>query len=962
MPVLSRFVFIIIICYHCIYIPPNNVKGLIYNVIDTINFTHPIDTLDSLMRYYNSTGYKYLTQGDYELAKDNFIKSLDIKQKILSENDRRIGNDHHNLGVIYEKLWNYELALNHYNEAEKIFQNIDSNYVHIGSIYVNKAIIYRKLQDYQKAIDYYNHALRIFNKQDSIDYEKLSIVYYNLGIIYEFIDDYEKAINHFQQSLLFDHNKTPIRQLNIYNGLALNYSKLNNQEIAKKFYEQSIIMGENRFGKNDYRLASYYINYGLFLIENTNQYEIGFNYYKKALGILLDKYGENDLTTLLCLNNIGEYYLTIGKIDSALYYIQKALIGAFPNSVILSKESNPNKEDLSFNPRALSTLKLKAKALNTNYSKDYNLKSLKLALETYLLVYVLIDEIRLKYENEVSNFIISEKEDDTFITGINISEMLYILTNDTNYKEIAFEINEKRIAFSLLTSIRKMEAKEFGGIPAHLLKEENDLYRQMAAYEELIYEEKRLVHPDKNRLYLWEERLFKLSQEYERLINRFELEYPKYYQLKYDVKVKSIPEITNKINAKEAVIEYSLSDSLIHYFVISHEEYNLYTVKIDSTFFNNLEILTLDMSTPNFSSGVHASYRRYVDAAYALYRVLIEPCAGMIRDKSLIIIPDGILSYLPFEALLTHPVMNDEPDYRNLPYLVRDYDIGYAYSATLHFEVQRSRERPSGSLLAFAPDYSNVFAQNIIDFSYLEAYRDQLVPIPGVKDEVRKISRLIRSDVYLDESATENNFKRHAADYDILHLAMHTIVDNENPMYSKLAFTQNIDSVEDGFLNTYEIYNMKYNARMAVLSSCKTGYGRLQKGEGVMSLARGFMYAGCPSIVMTLWEVSDKSGALLMENFYRELKKGKTKTEALREAKLEFLRKADQLKANPYFWSTYVAIGDDHPLYPPRSGILWIISVTILVVAAVITITWYLRVRRMRNKSGGSMRQDTIYT
>jgi CHAT domain-containing protein len=389
----------------------------------------------------------------------------------------------------------------------------------------------------------------------------------------------------------------------------------------------------------------------------------------------------------------------------------------------------------------------------------------------------------------------------------------------------------------------------------------------------------------------------------------------------------------------------------------------LFSNKIDSTFFKNLEVLTQDISRPNFSSGVHESYRRYTDAAYALYKVLIQPCAGMIRDKSLIIIPDGVLSYLPFETLLTHPVRNDEPDYRNLPYLIRDYDIGYAYSATLHFEVQRSKTRPSGSLLAFAPDYSNVFTQQVPDLSFLEAYREQLIPIPGVKDEVKKISHLIRSDVYLDESATEDNFKKHAADYDILHLAMHTIVDNENPMYSKLAFTQNIDSVEDGFLNTYEIYNMKYNARMAVLSSCKTGYGRLQKGEGVMSLARGFMYAGCPSIIMTLWEVSDKSGVLLMENFYRSLKKGKTKTQALRDAKLEFLRKADQLKANPYFWSTYVSIGDDSSLYAHRSGILWIVVASSLVIAAgTVAIIWYLQIRRKRKKSKGSFRQDTIYT
>jgi CHAT domain-containing protein len=213
----------------------------------------------------------------------------------------------------------------------------------------------------------------------------------------------------------------------------------------------------------------------------------------------------------------------------------------------------------------------------------------------------------------------------------------------------------------------------------------------------------------------------------------------------------------------------------------------------------------------------------------------------------------------------------------------------------------------------------------------------------------------------MDQQATENNFKKLAGNYDILHLAMHTIVDNENPMYSKLAFTQNVDSFEDGFLNTYEIYNMKYNARLAVLSSCKTGYGKIQKGEGVMSLARGFMYAGCPSIVMTLWEVSDKSGARLMKDFYKSLKQGKNKTLSLRNAKLEFLRKADQLKAHPFFWSTYVAIGDSSPLYPSRTRNILFIVLILLVASAGAGTYWFFRIRSKRNKNKGEFRQDTMY-
>jgi CHAT domain-containing protein len=184
-------------------------------------------------------------------------------------------------------------------------------------------------------------------------------------------------------------------------------------------------------------------------------------------------------------------------------------------------------------------------------------------------------------------------------------------------------------------------------------------------------------------------------------------------------------------------------------------------------------------------------------------------------------------------------------------------------------------------------------------------------------------------------------------------------VDNEDPMFSKLAFQQMVDEKDDGFLNTYEIYNMRYNARMAVLSSCNTGYGKLMKGEGVMSLARGFMYAGCPSIVMTLWEVSDVSGADLMQDFYKHLKKGKSKAEALQQAKLDFLKNSNNLRANPYFWSTYVIIGDASPLY--SRDINWTFWIAGMMLLSGILLVVLIRIRKRSSKKE-NYDPSSIYT
>ena len=133
-------------------------------------------------------------------------------------------------------------------------------------------------------------------------------------------------------------------------------------------------------------------------------------------------------------------------------------------------------------------------------------------------------------------------------------------------------------------------------------------------------------------------------------------------------------------------------------------------------------------------------------------------------------------------------------------------------------------------------------------------------------------------------------------------------------MLSKLVFYQDKDTIEDGMLNAYELFGMDLNAGLAVLSACNTGTGKLMKGEGMMNLARGFIYAGVPGIVMTMWSVDDQSSAEIVESFYKYLDKGLSKDEALRQAKLDLLAQGDPLKSYPYYWAAYVTIGDYSPM------------------------------------------------
>jgi CHAT domain-containing protein len=331
-------------------------------------------------------------------------------------------------------------------------------------------------------------------------------------------------------------------------------------------------------------------------------------------------------------------------------------------------------------------------------------------------------------------------------------------------------------------------------------------------------------------------------------------------------------------------------------------------------------------------------------AANHLYQKLLFPFQDLIKDKKMTIVPDGKLSYITFEALLKDlPDTTSRIDFKNLSYLVRDHTVNYAYSARLLYNFPSHHRKAKAQVLAFAPEYK-------ADTFFLENRKLTLVPLPGIQREVELISKEIKTELFRGNDASEAHFREHSSEYDILHLAMHAFINDSLPAFSRFAFAQEPkgDMPEnDGWLNTADIYNLDLNARLTVLSACNTGSGSLQKGEGVMSLARGFLYAGCPTIIMTLWEVEDNAGTEIMSSFYKNLKRGIYTDEALRLAKLEYLESANPRMAHPHYWLGYVSIGQPAPLF--RSYDFYFFGVLILALLA-IGADQLLRRRKMRKE------------
>lgn len=197
--------------------------------------------------------------------------------------------------------------------------------------------------------------------------------------------------------------------------------------------------------------------------------------------------------------------------------------------------------------------------------------------------------------------------------------------------------------------------------------------------------------------------------------------------------------------------------------------------------------------------------------------------------------------------------------------------------------------------------------------------------------EIKASASIWKGDFYIEKNATEENFKKLAGNAGIIHIASHTIIDDDEPMNSKLVFSPGADTLEDGLLHTYELYNMELHAQLACLSACNTGFGQLKSGEGVVSLAKGFFYAGVPNVMMSLWSVPDISTSEIMTYFYEELKNGAGKADALRNAKLKYLKTSDANTSDPYYWAAFTMIGDNEPLEFNNPFKLWIYAVIFLI-------------------------------
>lgn len=940
---MKRIIKLIILCF--LVIIQLLYAGLIKAQVNT-------DSLITQANAYVYLGNDLLTNNNFLEAEEAYFKSVDtwLKNPVFHAYS---AYPHFQLADLYRSIGSYDKSIEQYTIAEKILLNANEDFYNLlGGLYNNIGYFYINFGDYQKSIEYYRRAsdvlepIKIGNEylysdailglaqclhyqrkyQQSIDLVKTYLKTNKvntpsfrilLGNTYCQYGDYAKSISIINEALKeYEDNPSEYAQYLLY----LTDAYIRNKELdnAQKALDKALPILQKYKSEHDPWMVFYYEIYGQYLMKKAENEECDYD-------------------------KLANYTEAVNVFDKALILNSSSTNNSIPYLDDQIELITPRQVKDVFVNRALALKEIGNVYQNQNDQFTANIFYDK-ALKTTSANIKFLHDLRISFLDEESKISLSEQYSKVYLDGIKIADQLYTNTKLPLYFEQMLEFSEAGKSATFLASLNDIKAKNFGGIPDSLVQKEKDLTMRLASLKQLRFNTENQNSPDSSLLAELDKSIFNVQNAHDELIFLFERDYEDFYNFKYKNSTITSADIIRKLKSNQALIEYiidepkdALDTGYVYALVFTSKDYHYSKVAVTYEYLNHLQTIIDELSNNHIADTNYKDFKKYTSSAYYLYQTLIQPLALDKRITDLIIIPDGSISYIPFDALLCKPNMETVIDYRRLNYLVYDYSASYSYSAKLHFEYFKSERKHNKSILAYAPDYSEIEVDlNKAAYRNRQVNRTILRPLPGAKDEVLGLAKMQKCKAFIGQEASERSFKDLAVNYDILHLAMHTIINDSIPMFSKLVFSTPSDTIEDGYLNTQEIYNLKLDARLAVLSACNTGTGKLRSGEGVMSLSRAFLYAGCPSIVMTLWEVEDKVSANLMLNFYKYLFKGYSKAEALRKAKMDHIKTADPLKAHPYFWQGYILVGDPSPIKLNNNVII-----AILMFSVVLIVLWH---------------------
>ncbi|MCB9298722.1 MAG: CHAT domain-containing protein [Lewinellaceae bacterium] len=830
------------------------------------NFPESKEDIETLFYY---KGHTYMQMDEYRRSLECFMESLSIQESLPGVSDSARAYNYQAVGVAYRCIGDYERAGQYFDKALAArLGSLGPDHPHVAATYMVTGRLYKELGEPEKAMELLDKALDIRLRKEQ-DKEYIANTYNTIAITLGDMGAYHRAIDTLRKALA-------IQGAEFGPG---------HPHVARSLSQ----VGQMFLRAGDYAQADLYL--------------------QKALDIQLDKLGPVNIATSHTFVNMALCRFGAGRFEEAVQWVDKALAGVKFTSM------DRLDEVLSVNSLVIS-LGTKADFFRKQGQTAGAPQMLSEADSLYGLAVRALEHLQKTFHSDDSNVELINKRYSIFEGAIAANYLLGRMEAEGRQNAArAFLLSEQSKSFLLRQAYSGLTARQVLGVPDELLDREKQLKERITQYEKAVFEEMQKIGFDSARVNGSRDTLFRLSRQYDAFLERLKDNHAKYYNLKYGNNVIDVPEVQAQLLAPgQAMVEYFVGDSAIFIFLVQPDDYRI--IRLENDF--GLVPLARQMRDGIYYAilGGESHYdslnRQYAEAAHLLYQKLAYPFDTLLdAGTELIIIPDGALSLVPFEALLKKLPEHPE-DFRNHHYLLNDHAVSYAFSATMLKEMKSIQHDGAAAegILFVAPAFGGESGAGVSGSSSGSLLRNQA--------ELGALQAAFAVTSLTNEAATKEQFIESAKGFPVLHLAAHGQADQKVGDFSYIEFHAGDGGKEASKLYAGELYNLQINAELVVLSACETGLGEWRRGEGIVSLARGFTYAGAKSIVSSLWKVEDSSTGQLMARFYRNLRKGHAKSQALRQAKLDALRRSPNVE--PFFWAGFVPAGDMSPLNRPGSS------------------------------------------
>ena len=879
----------------------------------------PIRNLVGIAKTQEVFGLIYYRKGEYEKSLEYFERATSAGRE--SGDKEVFGIILGNLGQVYWAKGDYTRALESYKKAEELAREVnDLN--SIATNLANSALVHWDQGNLKQAATDLERAHEIFRQVGNLPLEATSLL--NLGSLQLEFGNYAAALDAYRKSLEMAKNLGDKGlESAVLNSIAMAEREIGNYDSALNHVRRSLALAEEIGEKS---LVTEALDSLANISADQGNDRAALEYYRKALQI--DREAGLKRKIHVRLLQLGNQFAKLGEFDKALEHYKEAIFIQESNELtahagwtfsaigsVYRKQNHLVEADLALT-KAIDRLQdagMSDRLWPALYNKGLvsrDMGKLVESKEWMKKAVEVIEGIRegVGLPEQRSSYL--EKRLDVYEDTIALLVQLGDLPEAYEYLQ-----RSKSRAFLDLLSEARIDPQ--AGLDSSRYNEKRRLLAKLVRLNRLIKEEHEKEKPNKNVVRQLEKSRSETDQEYVKLLLELRRQNPRLAEIQ-DPQILQLAEAQALLDDNSVLLDYFVGKKESMVFAISTRGLQLYKLPGEARLNQQIQELleTLQKPEPVWEA-TDSAYSRYAKIASALYQQILKPAETEWKSKSRIMIAaDGSLNYLPFEILLTARTDPAKIDFSKLPYFALHREIQYVPSisafAAIVQNARESRVEVQKSLIAFAdPLAARGSARTPVGDQTIRDWSASLSELPYARLEVEQISRLYPKEttsILIGKDASESNAKGMRLDeFKTVHLASHGLIDEERPQLSSVVLNAGSPQ-EDGYLTMREVFDLKLNADLVVLSACKTGLGKQIRGEGVTGLARAFFCAGASSILVSLWNVNDRSTADFMTDFYSNcIQHGMSKTVALKEARLKMI--GGKKYSHPYYWSPFILIG-----------------------------------------------------